>query len=83
MVSIQHLEGTKSKGFCTTDSNRVALLAVGNERIDIHLQDNISNTVNVGETGGNGGVVIDKVDVTYGRLMGRSLGGGFNQDFVP
>ena len=67
VVSIQHPEGTKSKVICTTDSHRVALLAVGNERIVIHLEDNISNTVNVGETGGNSGVVIDKVDVTYGR----------------
>ena len=66
VVSIQHPEHTKSKVIWTDHSHRVALLAVGNERIDIHLQDNIPNTVNVGETGGNSGVVIDKVDVTYG-----------------
>ena len=67
VVSIQHPEGTKSKVICTTDSHRLALLAIENERIIIDLQDNSSNTVDVGETGGNSGVVIDKVDVTYGR----------------
>ena len=50
MVGIPTPEGTKSKVIWTADSHRVALLAVGNERIVIDLQDNIRNTVNVGET---------------------------------
>ena len=83
VVSIQPPEGTRSKVLFTTDSPRVALLIIGNERIIIHFQDNVAKTVNVGETGGNSGVVIDKVDVTYGMLMDQSLGGGFNQDFPP
>ena len=82
MVNIQHSEGTKSKVIYTTNSHRVALLVVENERIVIDLQDNISNNVNVKETGGNSGVVINKVDVTYGTLMSPSLG-EVNQGFAP
>ena len=75
MVSIHNPEGTKSKVIYTTDSHRVALLAVGNERTVVHFQDNISRIVDVGEIGGNGVVVIDKVDITYGGLVDRHLGG--------
>ena len=75
MVSIHNPEGTESKVIYTTDSHRVALLAVGNERTVVHFQDNISRIVDVGEIGGNGVVVIDKVDITYGGLVDRNLEG--------
>ena len=67
MVCIQHPEGTESKVIYTAHPHRVALLAVGNGRTVVHLEDDISGIVNVGEIGGNSGAVIDIVDVTYGR----------------
>ena len=75
VVSIHNPEGTKSKVIYTTDPHRVALLAVGNERTVVHFQDNISRIVDVGEIGRDGVVVIDKVDITYGRSMDHGLGG--------
>jgi hypothetical protein len=67
MGCIQDPEGTKSKSIGTADSHGFAQLAIGNVRTVVCLQDDTSCVVNVGETGRNSDVVIDKGDIAYGR----------------
>lgn len=67
VICIHHPEGAKFKTIVTADSHGVPLLAVGNVRSVVHLQDNMARIVNIAKTRGESGVVIDIIDVTYRR----------------
>lgn len=67
MICVHDPEGSETKAIHTADPHRVALLTTGNNRVVVHLQDDMPSIVNVGEAGGNGGVVIEEIDVTYRR----------------
>ena len=67
VICIQHPEGPKIKAVITANSHRVPFLAVGNERIVVHLQDDMPRIVNEAEAGGDSSVAINIIDVTYRR----------------
>ena len=65
VICIQHPDSAKSKVIHAAESHGVALLALKKVRFVVHLQDDMPCIVNVGEVGGNSGVAIDIIDVTY------------------